>query len=136
MEETDDASYTTVWESKRIDNTLSPVWAETKLSLDTICNCDLDRPLKIEIWDYNESQNHSFMGEVQASVNEMLRAKGEPFPIIEPLKAMNNANRSSGIFKLPGSGSAYQNSGLLNICNPRIEKNYSFVDVSAYSMHM
>jgi hypothetical protein len=52
-----------VWQNEKISNNLNPIWPLARISLSTLCNGDLDRPLKIEIWDHERSGKHHFMGE-------------------------------------------------------------------------
>lgn len=42
----------------------------------TLCNGDIDRPLKFEIFDYEKSGKHVFMGLVNASVRDLVSSNG------------------------------------------------------------
>lgn len=61
----EDSSYTVVWKSTKIDNTLNPAWPPVKIPMTTLCNGDLLRPLKIQIFDWEASGKHQTMGEVR-----------------------------------------------------------------------
>ena len=58
----EDETYTVVWKSNKIDNTLNPKWSYTKILLSTLCNNDLLRPIRIEVFDFHSSGNHISMG--------------------------------------------------------------------------
>lgn len=60
----EDGSYTVVWKSAKIDNTLNPTWVPAKIPMTTLCNGDLQRPLRIEVVDWESSGKHQPMGQV------------------------------------------------------------------------
>lgn len=109
----EDNSWSIVWKSNKIDNNLNPKWAPVKLSMSQLCNADIDRPLKIEIFDFDENSSHDSMGAVETSVRGMIMAQGAPFPVIEEAK---NGKRG------------YTNSGTLTCANCCIEEKPSFTD--------
>ena len=113
----EDGRWTVVWRNKHIDNCLNPVWEPVKIPLALLCNGDLDRPLKIEIFDYEKSGKHVFMGHVETNVRQLIEANGSPMNIIEPSKA---AKKKS-----------YVNSGTFIAANAVIEKNPTFSDFIA-----
>lgn len=61
----EDGQYTVVWKSSKVDNNLSPVWPAARIPMVTLCNGDVHRPLKIEIFDWEKSGRHQPMGEVR-----------------------------------------------------------------------
>lgn len=60
----EDGKYTQVWKNEKVDSNLNPSWAPARIPMTTLCNGDIDRPLKIEIWDFEKSGRHNFMGQV------------------------------------------------------------------------
>ena len=36
-----------------------------------LCNGDYERPLKVEIWDFDDNGHHDFIGEFLTNVNEV-----------------------------------------------------------------
>ena len=64
----EDGQYTVVWKSSKIDNSLNPVWGTVKISMNSLCNGDIHRPLKIEIFDWDSNGKHDTMGHVSAAV--------------------------------------------------------------------
>lgn len=60
----EDGTWILVFTLKHIDNTLNPRWSAVKIPIVTLCNGDLDRPLRIRIWDYDSDAKHDSMGEV------------------------------------------------------------------------
>jgi hypothetical protein len=92
----EDGTWTVVWKSVRIDNNLSPRWAAVKIPMTTLCNGDIDRPLKIEIFDYNENSKHVSMGAVETSVRAMVTGGGAPMNVIEADKKSKKGYVNSG----------------------------------------
>ena len=82
-----------------------------------ICNGDIDRPLKIEIFDYEKSGKHVFMGEVNTSVRTLMDSKGSAQAVIDPAKRAKK-------------GDKYINSGTLHATYCSVEENPTFTDVS------
>eukprot|EP01035_Chromulina_nebulosa_P039648 gene39648-53602_t len=61
----EDGTYTKVWENTKIDSNLNPSWAPARIPMIQLCNGDAERPLRIEIWDWEKSGRHHFMGQVK-----------------------------------------------------------------------
>jgi hypothetical protein len=112
----EDGSYYKVWESTRIDNSLDPRWSAVTISMATLCNGDIHRPLKIDIYDWEKSGKHVFMGQVTGiSVSSLISNGATGFNVIEPEKQKR---------------SNYKNSGTLRAQNVSIEHIPTFADVS------
>ena len=62
-----------VWQSGRINDSLDPRWPESRISMSALCNNDIHRPVKIELWDHEEGGRHQFIGAVTTSVAEMFQ---------------------------------------------------------------
>lgn len=113
----EDGRWSVVWRSQHVDNNLNPIWPECKIPIALLCNGDIDRPVKIEIFDFERSGKHVFMGQVETNVRLLLQARGQPVPVVEPEQQAKKKN--------------YVNSGVLLARSPSIEKNATFADVSA-----
>mmetsp|Transcript_27422 Transcript_27422/g.54902 ORF Transcript_27422/g.54902 Transcript_27422/m.54902 type:complete len:538 (-) Transcript_27422:249-1862(-) len=82
----EDGQYTVVWKSSKIDNSLNPVWGTVKISMNSLCNGDVHRPLKIEIFDWDSNGKHDTMGHVETSVQAMISNPEAQMDVIEPAK--------------------------------------------------
>ncbi len=80
----------------------------------TLCNADIDRPLRITIWDWEKNNKQKFMGKVDTSVRGMIMSNGGNINVIEPDKQKK---------------SSYKNSGTLSAGACFIEQNPTFGDV-------
>mmetsp|Transcript_37387 Transcript_37387/g.73315 ORF Transcript_37387/g.73315 Transcript_37387/m.73315 type:complete len:1124 (+) Transcript_37387:73-3444(+) len=61
-----------VYRSDCVRNNEEPIWEKMKLNLSTLCNCDLDRPLLLELLDYKKRKNNPILGRVETSVRQLL----------------------------------------------------------------
>lgn len=113
----EDNTWTLVWKSSVIDNSLNPVWKPVKIPMGALCNGDLDRPLKIEVMDFEKNGKHDSMGTLQTSVRAMLTSNGAGIDVIEEDK---KAKKKS-----------YVNSGQLFMSNVIIEHHPTFAEFIA-----
>mmetsp|Transcript_28981 Transcript_28981/g.40723 ORF Transcript_28981/g.40723 Transcript_28981/m.40723 type:complete len:618 (-) Transcript_28981:86-1939(-) len=72
---TGDVAWNKVYRSSVVKQNLSPLWEETTLDLETLCNGDLDRTIKIVVLAYRKSGKHKQMGEFKTTVAELLEMK-------------------------------------------------------------
>lgn len=116
----EDGSYVVVWRNDPIMNNLNPVWPVARIPLLNLCNGDINRPIIIEIWDYDADGTHDPMGAVQTSVKGLMDAGGKPFEVIEDkLKG----TMIGTVFK-----KKYVNSGTFSASQCSIEVHPTFAD--------
>eukprot|EP01040_Poterioochromonas_malhamensis_P007719 gene7719-8337_t len=109
----EDSSYSKVWESSVVPNSLNPRWSQAKIPMSTLCNGDIHRPLRIEIYDHERNGKHVFMGQInEISVASLLESRNVRLNVIEPIKQAKSRT--------------YVNSGILQADDCSIEKHYSF----------
>ena len=68
--------FTVVHRTEHINNNVNPVWKKFVIPLRSLCNGDLDRNLKIECFDYNNSGNHSYIGEFFVTARQLMEGPG------------------------------------------------------------
>ncbi|KAL7560832.1 hypothetical protein ACA910_013268 [Epithemia clementina (nom. ined.)] len=68
------AVWESVYRSNVVKHSLSPNWNDVNLDLDATCNGDLDRAIKIVVWDHKRSGKHKFMGECETTVHGLAAA--------------------------------------------------------------
>mmetsp|Transcript_18886 Transcript_18886/g.38763 ORF Transcript_18886/g.38763 Transcript_18886/m.38763 type:complete len:638 (-) Transcript_18886:449-2362(-) len=71
------ATWIKVYQSNVVKHDLQPIWNEATLDLAAICNGDLDRAMKVVIWDHKRSGRHKLMGEFETTVRGFLDASKE-----------------------------------------------------------
>jgi hypothetical protein len=68
------AVWESVYRSNTIKNNINPLWNEVNLNLEAACNGDLDRAIKIVLWDHKRSGKHKYMGECETTVGGLVDA--------------------------------------------------------------
>ena len=68
--------FTLVHRTEHISNNVNPTWKKFVIPLRTLCNGDLDRNLKIECFDHNNSGNHSVIGEFFVTARQLMEGPG------------------------------------------------------------
>lgn len=73
----DNPTFTRIFTYLTICNFNMSFILKQKISMVTLCNGDMDRPLKIEVFDWEKSGKHVFMGLVNVSVRDLINSNGE-----------------------------------------------------------
>ena len=116
----EDGSYQVVWRNDPVMNNLSPTFPVVRIPMLNLCNGDINRPIIIEILDYDSNGTHDPMGAVHTSVKMLMDSGGKPFDVIEDSKKGTSVGT---VFK-----KAYVNSGLFMANNCSIEVHPTFAD--------
>ena len=111
----EDGSYVPCWKNERIDNNLNPVWPVSRINMVQLCNGDIDRPLRIDIWDWESSGRHQYMGQCETSVRSLMDSRGAAMNVIEPEKQKKSKS--------------YVNSGTLTASNCVVEAHPTLSEV-------
>jgi hypothetical protein len=48
----EDGSWTVVWKNEPVMNNLNPKFPASRIKMMPLCNGDIDRPLRVALWDY------------------------------------------------------------------------------------
>merc|ERR1719412_32674 len=107
--------FTVVHRTEHINNNLNPVWKKFVVSIRALCNGDLDRNLKFEVFDYNNSGNHSPIGDFYTTARQLMDGPG-PNNIYPVLNKKKSTKRS------------YKNSGMIQLMNSKSQKAHSFLE--------
>ncbi|GBG32835.1 Copine-5 [Hondaea fermentalgiana] len=109
----EDGNFVKVWESEHILKELNPVWKPVTLPVQVLCNGDLDRPLKISVFDWNSNGTHVLIGEFSASMRDL--QPGKSFTLEDPEQRRKK-------------GKKYKGSGMFTVRHAAIQKRFSFLD--------
>lgn len=105
--------FVAVHKTEVIKNTLNPTWKEIVLPLQTLCNGDKLRSIKVECYDWDSNGSHDFIGAFETTIDEITNKKVKKFDLINVKKVKKKK---------------YQNSGILEIVYYNLEEQYSFLD--------
>eukprot|EP01080_Neovahlkampfia_damariscottae_P005672 gene5672-9493_t len=98
-----------VYKSEPIFMNNHPKWKKFMLNQKILCENDAERPIKIDVYDYNRSGNHFLIGSLETNLKEILNQV--PQEIIDSYQKEKFGN--------------YQNSGILMMS---ATKHYDFFD--------
>jgi len=112
----EDGTWIPVFTSNYVKNNLNPTWDRQTMNIGTVCNGDYERPLRIEIWDFESDGRHQSMGKFDTCLREIAECAGtdREFPVIEEDKKKKKKN--------------YLNSGVIKIIRADIRREISFLD--------
>ena len=68
------ATWESVYRSNTVKGDLSPLWTEANLDYEAVCNSDIDRAMKVIVWDHRRSGKHKQMGECETTIRGFLEA--------------------------------------------------------------
>ncbi|KAL4680324.1 hypothetical protein H8959_022265 [Pygathrix nigripes] len=113
----DDGKWMLVHRTEVIKYTLDPVWKPFTVPLVSLCDGDMEKPIQVMCYDYDNDGGHDFIGEFQTSVSQMCEARDSvplEFECINPKKQRKKKN--------------YKNSGIIILRSCKINRDYSFLD--------
>jgi hypothetical protein len=67
-------SWDNVYRSDVVRNNMNPQWKDGSVELSSLCGNDLNADVQINVYDYESSGRHKFMGSVISSVNKLVEA--------------------------------------------------------------
>ena len=62
-----------VYRSECIKNNLNPKWSECSVAMECLCGGNKDRPIQLEVWDWQKNGRDRPMGKFQTTVNGLLK---------------------------------------------------------------
>ncbi|XP_009249030.3 copine-2 isoform X3 [Pongo abelii] len=113
----DDGKWMLVHRTEVIKYTLDPVWKPFTVPLVSLCDGDMEKPIQVMCYDYDNDGGHDFIGEFQTSVSQMCEARDSvplEFECINPKKQRKKKN--------------YKNSGIIILRSCKINRDYTFLD--------
>lgn len=113
---TEDYSFTVVFRSEVIKNTLNPTWQPFTIRLDQLSGGDDDRTIKVECYDWDWDGSHDLIGEFYTDVRTLSKGPGleNKYELINPKKKAEKKN--------------YTNSGVVELVSFAIREEFTFLD--------
>ncbi|OWZ14171.1 Copine [Phytophthora megakarya] len=108
-------SWVLVWRSEVVMNDCDPKWRRATLSVQTLCNGNLSRLLKIECMDWEKNGKHQFIGSCTVRAAEFVTGE---------FRSMDLINRERQAKK----GKRYKNSGVLVLEQIELFKRHTFAE--------
>ncbi|XP_039194015.1 copine-6 [Crotalus tigris] len=106
-----------VWRTEVVKNNLNPRWQPFRISLQSLCSCDPDRPIRCLVYDHDSSGKHDYIGEFNTSFQEMLKASSGDEVKWECINHKYQEKKKN-----------YKNSGYIVLTQCKMEKVHTFLD--------
>ncbi|KAM7439897.1 hypothetical protein ABFA07_010761 [Porites harrisoni] len=103
-----------IYRSEVVTRTACPKWAPFDVSLQKLCNDNVDEQLLLSCWHFSNSGNHSIVGEAKIPSSSLLKRTVREVDIVNPRK-QNKGKRNS-------------NSGTLRILQCHVDTQFTLVD--------
>ncbi|XP_069062241.1 copine-9 [Pleurodeles waltl] len=112
----EDGTFTICHKTEVVKNTLNPVWQPFTIPVRALCNGDFDRTVKVDVYDWDRTGSHDFIGEFTTSYRELSRGQSQ-FSVYEVLNPKKKVKKKK-----------YINSGTVTLLSFKVESEYTFVD--------
>uniref|UniRef100_A0A8D3EG22 Copine 3 n=1 Tax=Scophthalmus maximus TaxID=52904 RepID=A0A8D3EG22_SCOMX len=86
-----------------VNNNLNPTWKPFRIPLQSLCGGEMDKPIKVECYDYDDDGSHDLIGTFETTMTRLQEASSS-----------SNQKRTS-----------YKNSGVVSV---KLCKEYTFLD--------
>ncbi|KAM8987970.1 copine-5 [Ara ararauna] len=112
----EDGTFTICHRTEVARHTLAPVWAAFDIPVRALCNGDPDRTIKVEVYDWDRTGSHDFIGEFTTSYRELARGQHglNVYEVVNPKKKLKKKK--------------YLNSGTVTLLSFSVESDPSFLD--------
>jgi len=112
----EDGTWMPVFKSPHIMNNLNPKWQPVSIPIQSLCNNDYNRPLRLEVWDWDSDGTHDFIGSCQVDVSQLMDMCKNSRP-----RDVINANKKAKKKK-------YVNSGTVSVDFVNVIKNHTMLE--------
>ncbi|XP_026538848.1 copine-6 [Notechis scutatus] len=106
-----------VWRTEVVKNNLSPQWQPFRISLQSLCSCDPERPIRCVVYDHDSSGKHDYIGEFSTNFQEMLQASSGEEVKWDCINQKYQEKKKN-----------YKNSGYIVLTQCKMEKVHTFLD--------
>ncbi|KAM9520183.1 copine-5 [Guaruba guarouba] len=112
----EDGTFTICHRTEVARHTLAPVWAAFDIPVRALCNGDPDRTIKVEVYDWDRTGSHDFIGEFTTSYRELARGQHglNVYEVVNPKKKLKKKK--------------YLNSGTVTLLSFSVQSDPSFLD--------
>ncbi|MGH0141788.1 UNVERIFIED_CONTAM: hypothetical protein FKN15_074613 [Acipenser sinensis] len=100
-----------------IKNNLNPVWKPFKIPMRSLCNGDLEKPIKVECYDYDNDGSHDLIGIFETNLSKLQEASRTTPAEFECINMKKKQKKKH-----------YKNSGVVSVKSCQVVKEYTFLD--------
>ncbi|XP_017293326.1 copine-3 isoform X1 [Kryptolebias marmoratus] len=100
-----------------VKNNLNPTWKPFRIPLQSLCGGDLDKPIKVECYDYDDNGSHDLIGSFETTMKHLQEASRTSPAEFECINSKKKQKKKG-----------YKNSGVVSVKFCQVVKEYSFLD--------
>jgi len=100
-----------VYRSKYIEDDLNPYWEKHEISLEDLCYCDLEWPLRFSLYDWQKNGKHRKIGQIETDIGTLQRH----------ISQLGNADRDTAL-RLSKETNSEKTKGLLIVLQCKVEQ--------------
>ncbi|KAM9307867.1 copine-3 [Gastrophryne carolinensis] len=115
--QTDDGRWHMVHRTEVIKNNLNPVWRPFRIPLQSLCNGDMEKSIRVECYDYDNDGSHDLIGIFQTTMSKLKEASRSMPMEFDCINEKKKQKKKS-----------YRNSGVISVKRCEITVEYTFLD--------
>uniref|UniRef100_F6RP23 Copine-3 n=1 Tax=Xenopus tropicalis TaxID=8364 RepID=F6RP23_XENTR len=115
--QTENGRWQMVHRTEVIKNNLNPVWRPFKIPLQSLCNGDMEKPIRVECYDYDDDGSHDLIGIFETTMSKLQQASRSSPMEFECINEKKKKKKKG-----------YRNSGIVSVKHCEMTKEYSFLD--------
>lgn len=100
-----------------VKNNLNPSWRPFKIPLRSLCAGDMEKPIKVECYDYDNDGSHDLIGIFETNMKRLQEASRSSPAEFECINSKKKQKKKS-----------YKNSGVVSVKVCQITREYTFLD--------
>uniref|UniRef100_A0A3P8ZFK7 Copine-3 n=1 Tax=Esox lucius TaxID=8010 RepID=A0A3P8ZFK7_ESOLU len=100
-----------------VKNNLNPTWKPFRIPLQSLCGGEMDKPIKVECYDYDDDGSHDLIGVFETTMTRLQEASRTSPAEFECINSKKKQKKKG-----------YKNSGVVSVKLCQVVKEYSFLD--------
>ncbi|XP_072306595.1 copine-3-like isoform X2 [Eucyclogobius newberryi] len=100
-----------------VKNNLNPSWRPFRIPLQSLCGADMDKPVKVECYDYDNDGSHDLIGTFETTMTRLQEATRVSPAEFECINSKKKQKKKG-----------YKNSGVISVKQCQVVKEYTFLD--------
>ncbi|XP_040022528.1 copine-3 isoform X2 [Gasterosteus aculeatus] len=100
-----------------VNNNLNPTWKPFRIPLQSLCGADLEKPIKVECYDYDNDGSHDLIGAFETTMTRFQQASRTSPAEFECVNSKKKQKKKG-----------YKNSGVVSVKLCQVVKEYTFLD--------
>uniref|UniRef100_A0A3P9LXP6 Copine-3 n=1 Tax=Oryzias latipes TaxID=8090 RepID=A0A3P9LXP6_ORYLA len=112
-----DSTWQLAHRTEVVKNNLNPTWRPFRIPLQSLCGGDLDKPIKVECYDYDSDGSHDLIGTFETTMKRLQEASRTSPAEFECINGKKKQKKKG-----------YKNSGIVSVKVCQVVKEYTFLD--------